>query len=265
MESKLLDQEIKKRKIEVPDRDVDAAIADIMKSAKMNENEFKKAIAREGMSYSVYRQRMREDLGKMRLVNREIKSKIVIDEETLRRVYRENLDKFTDPLEVKLQQIFFPLSQEASSEEVGAARKKAEEVLDKARNGEDFAELAKKYSQGPEAAEGGVLGYFKHKELVPDLEEAGFHLQDRRNRQAGPDSGGVSHPAGPGTQRRGAKAFRRNSAQASGPDDPGRGGEKVPRLDERPEIEGLRGDQAVRHRGSDLVGISINIVSYFFA
>jgi peptidyl-prolyl cis-trans isomerase SurA len=177
VESKLLDQEIKKRKIEVPDRDVDAAIADIMKSAKMNENEFKKAIAREGMSYSVYRQRMREDLGKMRLVNREIKSKIVVEEETLRRVYRENLDKFTDPLEVKLQQIFFPLSQEASSEEVGAVRKKAEEVLEKARKGEDFADLAKKYSRGPEAAEGGLLGYFKHKELLPELEEAGFRLQ----------------------------------------------------------------------------------------
>ena len=69
----------------------------------------KKAIAREGMTYSAYRQKIREELGKMRLVSREIKSKIVIEEETLRKSYQENLDKFTDPLEVKIQQIFFPL------------------------------------------------------------------------------------------------------------------------------------------------------------
>jgi hypothetical protein len=57
----------------------------------MNENEFKKAIAREGMSYSVYRQRMREDLGKMRLVGRSNRS--VISRRN-QRVYRENLDVY---------------------------------------------------------------------------------------------------------------------------------------------------------------------------
>jgi peptidyl-prolyl cis-trans isomerase SurA len=177
VDSKLLDQEIKKRKIEVPDRDVDGAIAEVLKSTNLSENDLKKVVAREGMTYSAYRQKIREELGKMRLVSREIKSKIVIEEETLRKAYQENLAKFTDPLEVKIQQIFFPLPQNGSQEEAGVVRNEARSILERARKGEDFTELAKKYSRAPEASEGGVLGYFKHKELMPELEEVGFKLK----------------------------------------------------------------------------------------
>jgi len=177
VDSKLLEQEIKKKKIEVPDRDVDAAIADILKSTNLSENDLKKVIAREGMTYSTYRQKVREELGKMRLVSREIKSKIVIEEETLRKAYQENLEKYTDPMEVKIQQIFFPFPQNGSPERAAAVRKDAQSILERAQKGEDFTELAKKYSQAPEASEGGVLGYFKHKELMPELEAVGFKLK----------------------------------------------------------------------------------------
>ena len=177
VDSRLLDQEIKKRKIEIPDRDVDGAIKEVLKSTNLSENDLKKVIAREGMTYSAYRQKIREELGKMRLVAREIKSKIVIEEETLRKAYQENLDKFTDPLEVKIQQIFLPFPQNSSQDEAAVVRNEARSILERARKGEDFTELAKKYSRAPEASEGGVLGYFKHKELIPELEEVGFKLK----------------------------------------------------------------------------------------
>jgi peptidyl-prolyl cis-trans isomerase SurA len=177
IEGKLLDEEIKKRKIEVPERDVDAAIQQVLKSSNLTENDMKKALAREGMTYSVYRKKVREELGKMRLVSREIKSKIVIDEERVREYYRKNQEKYTDPLEVKLQQIFFAVPKDAGKEETEAVRREARSILDRARKGEDFSELARKYSQGPAAGEGGLLGYFKHKELMPELEEAGFKLK----------------------------------------------------------------------------------------
>jgi peptidyl-prolyl cis-trans isomerase SurA len=177
IESKLLEEEMKKRKIEVPERDVDAAIQDVLKSSKLTENDMKEALAREGMTYATYRQKVRDELGKMRLVSREIKSKIVIEEEELRAYYRKNQEKFTDPLEVKLQQIFFPVPEKSSREETAAVQREAQAILERARKGEDFAELARKHSRGPEAREGGVLGYFKHGELMPELEEAGFKLR----------------------------------------------------------------------------------------
>jgi peptidyl-prolyl cis-trans isomerase SurA len=190
IESKLLEEEMKKRKIEVPERDVDAAINEVMKNSGVNENELRKVLAREGMTYSGYRQKVREELGKMRLVSREIKSKIVIEEDELRRYYRENQEKFTDPLEVKIQQIFFPLPPNAPTGEAAAVQDEARTVLEKARKGEDFTDLAKKYSKGPEASEGGLLGWFKHKELLPELEEVGFKLK------AGDISDLIRSPAG---------------------------------------------------------------------
>ncbi|MBM4331916.1 MAG: hypothetical protein FJ117_11980 [Deltaproteobacteria bacterium] len=177
IENKLLDQEIKKRKVEVSEREVDAAIDDILKQNRMTMNDLKMALAKEGTSYSVYRSHIRDDLGKMRLINRDIKSKIVLNEEDLRKFYQENIKEYTDPLEVKVQQIFLPIPQETAEEKIRAIHKEAESLLTRARQGEDFAQLARDHSRSPEASAGGVLGFFKHKELLPELEEAAFKLK----------------------------------------------------------------------------------------
>ena len=177
IDSKLLEAEMQKRKIEVPERDVDSAIKDVLKNSGFTEVELRKALAQEGMTYSAYRQKVKDELGKMRLVSREIKSKIVIDEDEMKRYYRDNQEKFTDPLEVKIQQIFLPLPPDAPKDKAAAVQAEARAILEKARKGDDFTELAKSYSKGPEASEGGLLGWFKHKELLPELEGAGFNLK----------------------------------------------------------------------------------------
>ncbi len=177
IESKLLEEEMKKRKIEVPERDVDAAIQDILKTSNLTEDGLKKALAREEMTLSAYRQKVREELGKMRLVGREIKSKIVIDDEELRKRYQDNPEKYSEPLEVQIQQVFFPLPQNAPKDQVAAVRREALTILERARRGDDFTQLAKAYSRGPAADEGGILGYFKRQELAREVEEAAFKLK----------------------------------------------------------------------------------------
>jgi peptidyl-prolyl cis-trans isomerase SurA len=177
IENKLLEQEVKNRKVEVAERDVDAAVQQIMQQNQASENELKEMLAKEGITLSIYRRRIHDELVKMRLINREIKSKIVIKEEDLRKNYQDNLAKFTDPAEVKVQQVFLVIPQLATEERVASIRKEALSILERARKGEDFAELAGKYSQGPEAREGGVLGFFKHNELRPELEESAFKLR----------------------------------------------------------------------------------------
>ena len=177
IEMKILDQEIKKRKVEVPERDVDAAVDDIVKRNNFTVNDLKMALAKEGMTYTSYRERIRDDLGKMRLISREIKSKIMIKEEDLRKVYKEKIQEFMIPLEVQVQQIFFTVARDSSKEQIAGVEKEAQAVLEKAKKGEDFSELARKYSRSPEAKDGGVLGYFKQKELLPELDEAVFQMK----------------------------------------------------------------------------------------
>lgn len=176
IEGKVLEQEIKNKKVDIPDRDVDFTVEDILKQNHMTENELKLVIAKEGMSYSLYRQRIRDDLGKMRLINREIKSKIMIKDEDIKKFYQENLDSFIDPAEVKVQQIFFGIPGDATEEQMAKIRFEAYTILDRIKKGEDFTKLVKDYSQGPEVKFDGILGYFKHNELRPELEQAAFKL-----------------------------------------------------------------------------------------
>lgn len=177
IESKLLDQEIKKKKVEVSSKEIDAAVEDLLQQNRMTLDELKMVLAKEGVTLTTYRERLRDNIGKMRLISREIKSKIVIKEEDLRKVYRDRIQELTLPLEVQVQQIFFAVPREASRDRVAAVEKEAGEVLEQAKKGGDFPELAKKYSQAPEGKEGGVLGFFKSKELFPELEEAAFPLK----------------------------------------------------------------------------------------
>jgi peptidyl-prolyl cis-trans isomerase SurA len=177
IENKLLEQEIKNKKIEVTERDIDAALEQIKQQNQISEDEMKAVLAKDGITLSAYRRRLQDDIGKMRLINREIKSKIVLKEEEVRKNYQDNLTRFTDPAEVKIQQIFFGFPQWATQEQVASIRKDALAILERAHRGEDFADLARKYSQGAKAREGGVLGFFKHKELRRELEEAAFKLQ----------------------------------------------------------------------------------------
>ncbi len=177
IENKILEQEIRKRKVEVSEREVDAALAEILKYNGLTENELKVALAKEGISYGTYRRHIRDDLGKMRLINREIKSKIVVNEEDLKKIYQEKIKDFTDPVEVKLQQIFIPWPREGTTEEIKNTEEKVKDLWRRARQGEDFTELARNYSLGPEAKDGGVLGYFKKQELIPELEEVAFKME----------------------------------------------------------------------------------------
>ncbi len=177
VESKLLEQEIKKRKIEVTDKELDATIEDILKQNRIALDDMKMALAKQGMTLAGYRERLRDDIGKMRLVSREIKSKIVINEEDVRKAYKDRIQEFTIPLQVRVQQIFFAVPRDASPDRVAVVEREAGEVLERAKKGEAFFGLAQKYSQSPEGKEGGELGFFKSKELIPELEEAAFPLK----------------------------------------------------------------------------------------
>ena len=104
-----------------------------------------------------------------RLINYEIKSRIIIREEEVRKYYDEHKDDFTSQGKVRLSIIFLKQEDPASRSEAEALKKKGELILQKLRDGEDFGQLAKKYSQGPGASEGGDLGLFKESDLNEEM------------------------------------------------------------------------------------------------
>jgi peptidyl-prolyl cis-trans isomerase D len=78
---------------------------------------------------------------------------------------------------VKARHILLKLSPDASESEASKVKEKILAVLKQVKEGEDFAEAAKKHSQGPSAPEGGDLGYFSKGQMVKPFEDLAFSLR----------------------------------------------------------------------------------------
>jgi peptidyl-prolyl cis-trans isomerase D len=98
-------------------------------------------------------------------------------EKEIESYYEYNADLFRHPKEVKARHILFKVGQDDTEEAKAKIKSRAEKVLEKARKGEDFAALAKKYSEGPSKSQGGDLGYFKAGQMEAPFEEAAFALK----------------------------------------------------------------------------------------
>jgi peptidyl-prolyl cis-trans isomerase D len=103
---------------------------------------------------------------------------VVFADGDLEKYYRRHLDQFEIQEQVKAAHILIKVDPKASAEQRAARRKLAEKVLDEAKAGKDFAELARKYSDDPgSAAKGGDLGYFPRGTMVKPFEQAAFSLK----------------------------------------------------------------------------------------
>ncbi|NLI82437.1 MAG: hypothetical protein GX443_12255 [Deltaproteobacteria bacterium] len=105
-------------------------------------------------------------------------SGVKVSEEQLRQYYEEHLSDYRKEKEVRARHILFSVKEDAPEDEVKKVRGEAQKVLEEARKGRDFSELARKHSQDPTAAQnGGDLGYFTREKMVPAFSEAAFSLK----------------------------------------------------------------------------------------
>src|SRR3569623_921337 len=101
-----------------------------------------------------------------------------ITEDDLRQRYEEHKSEFTVPEERRARHILIQVGSDAKQTDIDAARAKIQDILAKVRKGEDFAALARQYSQDPgSAASGGALGFFGHGTMDKAFEAARFALK----------------------------------------------------------------------------------------
>lgn len=106
------------------------------------------------------------------------RAKVDIQEEDIKYFYEDHLGEYAEPKTVEARHILIKVDQAASEESVEEARKRAMAVLGKARAADqDFAELAKAYSEGPSKVNGGSLGAFQKEQMVQPFSEKAFSLQ----------------------------------------------------------------------------------------
>jgi len=104
-------------------------------------------------------------------------SKVTIYDDNVRDYYDENQKEFKTPKTVEARHILLKVDQNASHEDVERTRKRALNILKMAREGQEIAELARKYSEGPTKDRGGYLGTFKKESMVTPFAEKAFSMK----------------------------------------------------------------------------------------
>jgi len=103
---------------------------------------------------------------------------VSVAEDELKTYYEEHRKNYHEEKAVHARHILFRVNPYASAEEVEAVKNKAQEILKLARAGQDFATLAKNYSEDPGSAEnGGDLGYFTQSQMIKEFADAAFAMK----------------------------------------------------------------------------------------
>ena len=177
---KLLQTEIKSQGISAKDDEIDRYIEEIQTRNGVDKEQFQKLLKEQGMTPEAYRAKVKNEIEKAQLVNREIRQRVNVSPEEIKRWYDAHADDYAIAERIRVRDIFFSLDDAATDDEVAHVRAKALEVRELVVSGKDFAALAQQYSEGPGADKGGELGTFKRGELDRELEEAAFALEPKK-------------------------------------------------------------------------------------
>ena len=167
----------KRSGLEVTDRELNEAVADIMKRNNMDSKQFEAALAREGLTLEQYRVEFREQMTMSRLFSKFISTGISIDEKEVREYYERNVAQYSLPEEIRVRLLVVTVPAKASIGQIAEARTKAEDLMQRIRNGEDFIRLIREHSGSPTAAQDGDLGFMQRGHAIPEIEEAAKDLK----------------------------------------------------------------------------------------
>ncbi|MEW6187261.1 MAG: peptidylprolyl isomerase [Thermodesulfobacteriota bacterium] len=173
IDQKVIELQIKRLGIHIPAEEVDKAISRIKEEQGLTgSGEFARALEKEGLSEADFRNKVKDQILRFRLVSREIGSKIIIPEERIKEFFEKNKGQFQKQEGIHLALIFLKADSGMPAEEKLNQKKKMEEIRERLVKGESFADLARKYSQDASAGSGGDLGILSPNDLDPTLRQA---------------------------------------------------------------------------------------------
>lgn len=144
--------------------------------------ELEKAAQAQGVSFEDFKQNMRNQIITQQVIGKEVGSRLNITKEDEQKFYDEHKSELDQPEQVRLSEILVstdkkPNDTRDEAQIVQAAQDKANALLEEIKKGAKFEDVAKKSSDGPTAAQGGDLGYFKRGTLAKELEDKTFAMK----------------------------------------------------------------------------------------
>ncbi len=184
IDKKLISHEAEKQGVKVSDAEVEAAAQRMISSNNTTQEVFAIELNKMGMTYDGYLANLRNQILQSKLVNFEIRSRIIITDAMILDYYDTNYTQHVSEGGYYLMQMGFTWKNQADSSSESAqhdskinAEKRAERVHKLVTAGQDFRILAQKFSDLPSAADGGDLGVFQKDDMVAYMQDAVLELQ----------------------------------------------------------------------------------------
>ncbi|MGH7844845.1 MAG: peptidylprolyl isomerase [Candidatus Binatia bacterium] len=173
---KLVSAEVKRLGITMSAEDVDQYIDEIKKRNQLSDEDLIEALRREGLSKEQYRESVRNELEKSQIIQRQVREKVNVTSEDVERYYRQNPKKFVTRERFHLRHILLAVPSGSAPEQEKEVLGKIQQIRGQVGTGADFAKLAKSFSEGSGANEGGDLGWIDRGTMLPAIEEAAARL-----------------------------------------------------------------------------------------
>ncbi|MDT8317491.1 MAG: peptidylprolyl isomerase [bacterium] len=177
VEKLLLLREAERMGIEVSEGELSSAVDGVLAENRIGRKELDMALAQEGITFDKYQADLKEQILRSKLLDRKIRGAIKISDEEIKIYFESNKESFGLDDEIRVRHILFLVPKGASRKEILKIKDRAELILNKARSGEKFEDLAREYSEGPSANSGGDLGFFKKADMVKEFSSAAFALK----------------------------------------------------------------------------------------
>lgn len=156
--------------IRIADEELNQALATIAQRNNLTLDQFRAALARDGLSYDEAREQVRRELIISRVRQRRVAERIQVSEQEVENFLASDLGKLQLSEEFRLANILIPLSEGASAQAIQDAERQAREIHAQLQRGADFARLAAARSASENALEGGEIGWRKAAQLPPPFD-----------------------------------------------------------------------------------------------
>jgi peptidyl-prolyl cis-trans isomerase SurA len=169
IEGMLADQLVIRNRITISQNEIDKTIERIKESRQFTEEQLRQGLASQGMTIEEYRKEIQEQILRSKLVNREVKSKIVITKEDIKEYYNSHREKYAGEKKYYLWNMFIKVPTGSGNSERQNARNQMEAILVKLKQGQSFESLVDELKNSSSAIQGTDLGLYRLEELSEKL------------------------------------------------------------------------------------------------
>ena len=173
IDSKLVQQQASELKLSVTPEEVDRAVEQVKTQNKLDDATFRSALEQQGFTMEGYRKTLKKQILELKVINTAVRSRVTVSDDEVKTYYHQNEKLMAGDRQSHLRQILIAVPEKASDADAATKQRVATKVVELARNGTSFTELAKQYSDDDGTkASGGDLGWVGKGVLVDALDDA---------------------------------------------------------------------------------------------